>query len=58
MAKVLPVKRFIVGNWMFLIGNVVLPFKFELIHVVRAAFVKLIVVGGIGGLEWNFVVIF
>jgi|688.fasta_scaffold2682543_1 hypothetical protein len=58
MAKVLPIKRLIVGNGMFLVGNVVLPFKFELIHVVSAAFVELIVVGGIGGLEWNFVVIF
>ena len=58
MAKVLSIKRLIVGNWMFLISNVVLPFEFELIHVVRAAFVELIVVGGIGGLEWDFVVIF
>ena len=58
MAKVLPIKRFVVGNGMFLVGNVVLPFEFELIHVVSAAFVELIVVGRIGGFEWDFVIIF
>ncbi len=58
MAKVLPIKRFIVGNGMFLVGNVVLPFKFELIHAISAAFVELIVVGRIGSLEWDFMIIF
>jgi hypothetical protein len=58
MAKVMSIERLIVGNWMFLIGQVVPPLKFKLIHMVSVAFMELIVVSGTGSFGWDFMVIF
>ena len=59
MPEILSIQRLIVCDIVLLIEQVVFPFELKLVHmIVGVGFVELIVVGGIGGFEWDFVVVF
>ena len=57
MAKIVPIKRLIVGHRLLLVGEVIFSLQLDLVHVISIGFVELVVVGGAWSLGRNLVVV-